>query len=219
MNERESHAAVISALTTEHFVLQTAANATVSDAAARSSLYVFALSSSLVAMGFASRSRDIFVPFAAIVLPGLFVFGLLTIVRLVDSALENMRYLEGIARIRGYYRTLSPEAATHFAARHGRWPEAQAEPSLRHGPLVALFTTSAGAIALINNIVAGVGAALLAGELAGRNQTRLALLTGGIAALMLTAAFLAYERWRFRVLDHAADGAEQTSTIQRPARR
>lgn len=157
-------------------MLQTAANATVSDAAARSSLYVFALSSSLVALRFASRSRDVIVPFGSIVLPGLFVFGVLTIVRLVDSALENVRYL------------------------------------------VALFTTSAGAIALINNIVAGVGVALLTSELAGRNQTRVALLAGAIAALLRTAAFLAYERWRFRVFDRAPDGVKQTSTIQRPAR-
>ena len=216
MNEKESPAALISALTTEHFVLQTAANATVSDAAARSSLYVFALSSSLVAIGFASRSRDIFMPFAAIVLPGLFV--LMTIVRLVDSALENMRYLEGIARIRAYYRTMSPEAETYFAARHGRWPETGAEPSMRLGPLVALFTTSAGAIALINNIVAGVGVALLAGELVGRSQTRLTLLAGVVAALILTAAFLTYERWRFRVFDHSADRVEPTPTIPRPSK-
>src|SRR3990170_2679419 len=105
MDEKQSHAAFMSALTTEHFVLQTAANATVGDAAARTSLYVVSLSSTLVAMGFASRSREVFVPFAAIVLPALFVLGIFTIVRLVDSALENMRCLTGIARIRAYYRT------------------------------------------------------------------------------------------------------------------
>jgi hypothetical protein len=38
MDEKHSHAAFMSALTTEHFDLQTAANATVSEAAARSSL-------------------------------------------------------------------------------------------------------------------------------------------------------------------------------------
>jgi hypothetical protein len=74
-----------------HFVVQTAANATVSDAAARSSLYVFSLSSSLVAWGFASQSREVFVPFTAIVLPAIFVLGVFSILRLVDTALENMR--------------------------------------------------------------------------------------------------------------------------------
>src|SRR5688500_14923309 len=91
VDEKERRAAFMTALTTEHFVLQTAANATVSDAAARTSLYVVSLSSSLVALGFASRSREVFVPFAAIVLPAVFVLGIFTVVRLVDSVLENMR--------------------------------------------------------------------------------------------------------------------------------
>jgi hypothetical protein len=43
--------AFLTALTTEHFVLQTAAGATVSEAATRASLYMPSLSSSLVAMG------------------------------------------------------------------------------------------------------------------------------------------------------------------------
>ncbi len=57
--------------------------------------------------------------------PAMFVLGLFTIVRLVESALESMQYLTGIARIRGYYRTLGPEAARHFAPEYGRWPEVE----------------------------------------------------------------------------------------------
>src|SRR4029434_9968309 len=112
------------ALTTEHFVLQTAANATVSEAAARASLYVFSLSSVIVAMGFTSQSRDVFLPFAAAVLPALFLLGIFTVVRLVDTGIENQQFLAGIARIRSYYRTLTPEAALYFSAASGRWPEA-----------------------------------------------------------------------------------------------
>ncbi len=72
MDDKERQAAFLTALTTEHFVLQTAASATVSEAAARASLYVLSLSSSLVAMGFASRSQEVFLSFAAAVLPALF---------------------------------------------------------------------------------------------------------------------------------------------------
>lgn len=93
--------ALLTALTTEHLTLQSAADATVADAGARSSLYVFALSSSLVAMGFISQSRDLFVPFVAAVKSALFLLGVLTVIRLVDSALENMQCVSGIARIRG----------------------------------------------------------------------------------------------------------------------
>jgi hypothetical protein len=208
MDEKQSHAAFMSALTTEHFVLQTAANATVSDAAARSSLYVLSLSSSLVALGFASRSREAFVPFIAIVLPAIFVLGVFTVLRLVDSALENMRCLVGIARIRGYYRTLSPEADLYFAARHGRWPEGHSDPALRLGRLMAFLSTSASMVAFINSVVAGVGIVLFAGDRLGTDATGLAMLLGVAVTGALIVAFVAYERWRFRIFEGAEPSAE-----------
>ena len=88
MDEPSQQSALIAAMTTEHFVLQTAASSTISEAAARSTLYVMALSSSLVAMGFLAQSRELLV---AIVLPAVFRLGLLTDVLLVDTALENMQ--------------------------------------------------------------------------------------------------------------------------------
>src|SRR5918993_32966 len=162
MDEQSERATLLSALTTEHFVLQTANNSTYSEASARSTLYVTALSSTLVAMGFVASSTDLLVPFAAISLPTVFLLGIFTVVRLVESALESMQYLTGIARIRGYYRTLGPEAARYFAPEYGRWPEVEAEePALRFGPALAFFGTTATMIAVINNVVAGVVMALL----------------------------------------------------------
>ena len=69
------------------------------------------------------------------------MLGVFTSVRLVDTAVENMQSLAGIARIRGYYRSLTPEAAAFFAAERGRWPEAHSAPSQQLGWLVAFFTT------------------------------------------------------------------------------
>jgi hypothetical protein len=89
MEDQNTNAAFISALTTEHFVLQTAASSTIAEAAARSTLYVMALSSALVAMGFASQSATVLMPFGLVVLPGIFVPAVLTVVRLVDTTLEN----------------------------------------------------------------------------------------------------------------------------------
>ncbi len=210
MDEKERRAAFMTALTTEHFVLQTAANATVSDAAARTSLYVVSLSSSLVALGFASRTREVFVPFVAIVLPAVFVLGIFTVVRLVDSVLENMRCLSGIARIRGYYRTLTPEAGQYFAARRGRWPEADEEPALGLGQFAAFLTTSASMIALIDSVVAGTCVAILVGDLLADDLTALAVGLGVVVAAILMASFLAYERWRFAVF------AAETGVAERP---
>jgi hypothetical protein len=200
MDEKDRQSAFFSALTTEHFVLQTAANGTISEAAARSSLYVFFLSSTLVAIGFTSRSREIFLPFVAVVLPALFALGVFTVLRLVDTTLENMRYLTGIARIRAYYRTLTPEAAEFFAPETGRWPEA--EPlDVQLGPVFAFMSTAASMLALINSLVGGAGVTMLAGELLGRDRRTLAILIGVAAVAVFMALFLVYERWRFQTVD------------------
>jgi len=200
MDEKDRQSAFFSALTTEHFVLQTAANGTISEAAARSSLYVFSLSSTLVAIGFTSRSREIFLPFVAVVLPVLFALGVFTVLRLVDTTLENMRYLTGIARIRAYYRTLNAEAAEFFAPETGRWPEAE-PPDVQLGPVFAFMSTAASVLALINSLVGGAGVAMLASSLLGRDRRTLAILLGVAAVAVFMALFLVYERWRFQTVD------------------
>jgi hypothetical protein len=156
-------------------------------------------------MGFAANSRDVFLPFAAAVLPALFVLGVFTTVRLVDSAIENMRYLDGIARIRGYYRTLTPEAAELFAARWGRWPEAGSEPSQALGSLVAFLTTTASMVAFINSVVAGAGVTLLAYNALAPGRMGVALALGAAAAVALMALFVVFQRWRFSMVRLAVE--------------
>jgi hypothetical protein len=202
--------ALLAALTAEHVTLRSAADATVADAGARSSLYVFALSSALVAMGFISQSPDAFAPFIGAVLPAVFTLGVLTVIRLVDTALENMQYLEGIARIRGYYRTLSPEAESYFAKSTGRWPEGP-DPSLGLGPFVAFLGTTASMIALINAVVGGAGVTLLVNWTFGERPAGLGLACGGVAFLILMVAFYAFQRWRFSMtLRHATRAVDPT---------
>ena len=199
MDDKERQAAFMSALITEHFVLQAAASATVSEAAARASLYVFSLSSSLVAMGFALQSAEVFLPFAAALLPAVFLLGVFTFVRLVDTGVEDQQILAGIARIRGYYRTLTPEAAVYFSTESGRWPESPASPGHRFGPRVALFTTAASMIAFINSFVAGAGVTLLASNFLARGQIVFALFLGIASAVVIVTAFLAFQGWKYRI--------------------
>jgi hypothetical protein len=202
MNEEADQAALLSALTTEHFVLQTAYTSTVTEAAARSTLYVMALSSSLVAMGFLSQSRELFQPFAATVLPVVFLLGLFTVVRLVDTGLESMQHLTGIARIRGFYRTLGEEAAQHFAPEQGRWPETES-PASRLGALSAFLGTMASMIAVINSVVAGAAVNLLVQMFSPTSPKWLGIAAGAVLALTMTVAFLIYQRWRFSLFDAA----------------
>jgi hypothetical protein len=65
---------LLSALTTEHFTLQTARSQTMSESSARASVYVLSLSSALVARGFIAQLDDVgrvFYVFALTVLPTL----------------------------------------------------------------------------------------------------------------------------------------------------
>jgi voltage-gated potassium channel Kch len=196
MDEQSQRTALLSALTTEHFVLQTANSASYLEASARSTLYVMALSSSLVAMGFLSGSAGVLIPFAATVLPTVFLIGIFTVVRLVETGLESMHYLDGIARIRSYYRTLAPDAARYFAAGNGRWPEVES-PAVRLGPMIAFFGTTSSMIAVINNAVAGVGIALLTRLLSPSAPRWMDAAAGVVGAFALTWMFYAYQRWRF----------------------
>jgi hypothetical protein len=188
---------LLSALTTEHFVLQSAINATVSEAAGRSSLYMMALSSALVAVGFLAQSSDALMPFLSIVLPTVFVLGLFTVIRLIDTALEAQQYLAGIARIHRHYRALSPEAEQAFAPRLQRWPETvETEPSLGLGYFMALLGTSATMIACTNNLLAGAGVALLCARALALERST-SVLVGLLVFAALSVAFYVFERWRF----------------------
>lgn len=193
----QRQAAVMSALVTEHFVLQSAANAAISEMGSRASLYILALSSALVAMGFTAQSRDVFIPFVATVVPAIVLLGLFTIVRLVDAGQEYNIFLRRIACIRGYYRTLSPEAAELFAATGGEWPETEDIPTLQLGEFIAFITTMASMVAFINSIVAGAGLAIVVNDRLGPDQRAPTLGLGIVTALALMALFLLCQRWRF----------------------
>jgi len=68
----------ISALVTEHFVLQSTASATISESGSRVAIYLSSLSSGLVAIGFASSSPRALAALAFTVLPTVFVLGWFT---------------------------------------------------------------------------------------------------------------------------------------------
>ncbi|RYF42281.1 MAG: hypothetical protein EOO25_07210 [Comamonadaceae bacterium] len=200
MDEAPDRAALLSALTTEHFVLQTANSATYTEASARSTLYVMALSSALVAMGFLAETPRNLLAFAFTVLPALFVLGLFTVMRLVETSLESMHYLAGIAAIRGHYRKLGRDAAQIFSAEAGRWPEVSS-PAERLGPLLAFMGTTASMIAVINNMVAGAVVALAVSALMPSIHAGFSVGAGLLLLLALSVGFHAYQRWRFADYD------------------
>jgi hypothetical protein len=104
------NAALMSALVTEHFVLQSVSGATISESSSRAAIYLSALSSGLVAIGFASSDPKVLTILASTILPTAFLLGCFTVVRLIDTSVENMIAVQRIDRIRRYYATVHPLA-------------------------------------------------------------------------------------------------------------
>ena len=89
---------LLAALTTEHFTLQTARSATIMESNGRSALFLSTVSSAVVALAFIGQVADVGQPFflfALAVLPTLFFLGLLTYLRLTQSATEDLLYSPG----------------------------------------------------------------------------------------------------------------------------
>ena len=201
---KKPDAALLSAMTTEHFVMQTVIGTTASESMSRATIYIMALSSSMLALGFAADNEPAFGPFLACLLPAIFLLGIFTVLRMVDVATESMQAYIAITRIRAFYRTLGPEAANHFAAEYGRWPEGNYVPGLRIGRFAGYMTSAAMMIAVLNAMVTGAGITFLALWL--RIPFVLALVGGAAAALAFLALVFLYQRWRIHELARTASG-------------
>jgi hypothetical protein len=209
MEQQAREQAFISALTTEQFVLQAARSANVGEMTGRGTIYMGAVSSSLIALGFLAQVVTHLDPFVAAVLPAVFLLGEFTFAALVRNTLENLVLLGQMQRIRGYYATLVPEADQFFgqATEQERVLAAMARVGLRARPAGMLFT-GASVIAAINSMVGGVGLALLGAKVASL-ATGAALAVGITAAVVLFGLHLLYQQQRAsdRVLQPPAASA------------
>jgi hypothetical protein len=199
MNDQARQPALLPALTTGHFVAQSAASTTAAESGTRATLYVMALSSSLVAIGFAAQSKTAFVPLAAAVIPVLFVLGVFTVVRLIETGMHTMVFTRRIVRIRRYYRDLAPEAASYFETPGpSETDDVVAELGVGVAGPLAPFFTLAMMIATINGIVGGSGVALLAVAILGTGQIVAATLLALAMFAATVAACRTYQRrsWR-----------------------
>jgi hypothetical protein len=198
---------LLQALTTEHFTLQTARAATIADSNGRSALYLATVSSAVVALAFigqVTHLRQAFYLFALALLPALVLLGILTYLRLVQTAIEDLFYARAINRIRRHYVDSDPDAARWFVlcgfddpagvmaamglatpgAAHSRWH---------------LLSHAASMVAVVTSIIGGVGVALVANALGGG---RLPVATSAAVGVVVTvagaAAFGSHQvrRWR-----------------------
>jgi hypothetical protein len=179
----------MSALVTEHFVLQSAASSTISESGSRVSIYLSTLSSGLVAMGFASSSHRALAALAFTVLPTVFILGWFTIVRLIDTSVTNVVSQRRMELIRRYYADLVPGAPPYFEA-----DEAAANHGVRYNRWAFLFTM-ASMVIVVNSVLGGATVTLLC-DLGFKIPVAAATGIGVVVGLALLAASLSYEHRR-----------------------
>ena len=136
---------LLTIMSTEHFTLQGARSAAISDANGRASFFLSTLSAGVVALAFVAQvaqTGPAFIVLALILLPTLLVIGLASFERLLQLGIENIRTVVAINRVRRYYLEVAPELRPHFTLsdcgrRAGRPDEPGLDPR-RHpalGPL------------------------------------------------------------------------------------
>jgi hypothetical protein len=189
----------LSALTTEQFNLQTARMGTIAEANGRSTLYLGTLSSAVIALAFvgqASELGDSFYLFALALLPPVFLLGVFSFLRLVQTSIEDMVYAMGTFRIRQYFLGLDPTAVAFFPPTDPQgMTKLERIGVVATGPLQMLLT-AASMVGCINAIVGGMAVALALRSLL-EAAVPLAAVTGGLVALGLAALSFGYQVRRF----------------------
>ncbi|GAA5092379.1 hypothetical protein GCM10025760_20950 [Microbacterium yannicii] len=181
-----------SAVGTELFVLQSVASSTISEAGTRSTIYLSTLSGGLVAIGFAGGSPGLLASLAFTVLPTIFMLGWFTVVRLVDTSVENITVRRRMERIREHFVSLHPSGPDLISLDNPR----TGELGVRYSHSSFLFTM-ASMVAAVNCVLGGavVTLALIFG---GGWEIVPAQIAGVAVGVLLLTATLAYERRRIR---------------------
>ena len=154
--------AVVTVMTTEHFVLQTARSAGIAEVNGRAGFYLAAVSSGLIALAFIgqlSRLGTAFYVFGLAVLPTMAFVGVTTFERALPNGVEDFQLAGRINRIRQFYFDAAPQVARYLP------PPSPDIPALSYRPSWYQFLTIAGALAVVNSVLIGgaLGLAVQAG--------------------------------------------------------
>ena len=176
-----SWAAAVTIATTEHFTLQTARGATISETNGRASLFLGAVSAGLVAFAFAGQTSptSLYV-FGLVLFPVLSFLGLTTFRRALQASIADTLYLLRINRLRRFYVDHAPQLAAYLAP---------PEPTDNLGRLLReegyrpgrwqTFLSIPAAIGVVNGVLLGATVGLAIAALTGDN-----LWFGTISALV-----------------------------------
>jgi hypothetical protein len=211
VKEKNNKQQILQCMTTEHFVLQTARAATIQEANQRANLFLTSVSSATIALYFVAQVTEMgmpFVLFSLILLPCLFFIGLVTFVRAVQVAIEDMVHARGMARIRHYYGEPAPVVQKYLVhSTHDDRSAVLLDKGLKPSPL-QYFMSTAGMVSTINAAIAGVFAGVVATAIVGAGMA-----PGAIVGMLVFAASILFFR-HYHIRAWAA--AEQRLTVLFP---
>jgi hypothetical protein len=163
-----------------------------SESSSRAALYIGAVSSTLVALGFIgqlSPGGDTFNTFALTVLPTLYLLGAFTSIRLVECGAEDFRYGLAINRIRGYYKQLAGDQANLFLlSGHDDGRGVFANVAVPAEGRTQYFTFGS-VVAAINSVVGGSAVAIALGAFVDASLG-VAAAVGGVVAIVSVVGLL-----------------------------
>ena len=153
-----SQSEILSIITTEHYNLQGARSATVSEATGRANLYLSSISGTLVALGIITqtiKTGDAFYLFSLVLLPSLLFVGIVTFVRILETTIEDINYGRGINRLRHYYLELLPEMRNYFILSDNDDVSGVLRNMGIYKPSNQTFISTNGMISVLNSVIAG----------------------------------------------------------------
>ena len=186
---------LVSIMTTEHYNLQTGRALITAETNGRSSLFVGAVSSGLIALTFVGQIAHLgtaFFVFSLVVIPTLLLMGLITFEHLLQAVSVDVNYARGINRIRHLYLEYAPQMQPYFIlSTHD-----DQEGTLGHEAMQIswwqVFLNTAGMIAVINSVLAGSFVGLL---LAAFTFPLWVSTSAGVVTFLLSMALLQRYQW------------------------
>jgi hypothetical protein len=189
-------------LMTEHWSLLGARSLVYTEAMSRTSIFVAALTGSVVALALVAQATDFgsgFTTFALVLLPVVYFLGVVTVARLGQVNWEDARWTQGMNRIRHAYLDLAPELEPYFVTScyDDDLGILQSSVAMRKWPpRTQAFVAAPGVVAVIDSVVAGAVAGIAGIELG----------LGTVGALVLGAALflvslVGFFAWAWRLIE------------------
>jgi hypothetical protein len=154
------------ALTTQHFTLQSARAMSVADANGRAALFMTTLSATVVALALVANAQgvdDTFFLFAVPLLLAVFILGVSSYARVLQTAIEDLFHERAIERIHRFYARVAPVGDLLQTGPPGHTPG-----TLGHEDkalLWHLLSHTATAVAAVDSLVLGTLGGLGVGAL------------------------------------------------------